>query len=222
VTRDVVRRWLTYAGVLVLTGSLGYAVAAPSLSSAATASTNRAISVGDGDVVNNYDYRSKGYYYDNVDWAVSVFFTGNAEIDKVKDFYDPYLPASGGTMYAYLKDGSSSAWDKDGGIKTSYCSTNDRYTNHLRLYADGDDRMYNLTYGYYVFGTTHLDHAECGTTNKYFGESETVEGRVVTWAGNQGMSVTHDTISMNNNEPYRVEGNHRWSNNAYASRVRIP
>ncbi len=73
-------------------------------------------------------------------------------------------------MYYHLKDGGSWTWDTDGGRKSqSGCSLID---THIRLYADGDDRMYNSTDGYYVVGTTHKDLYEKPLCNTRYGYSE--------------------------------------------------
>src|SRR5262249_28651080 len=99
-----------------------------------------------GDVVGAYDHNSTSNARTNADWPVTLLIRGNAEIDKVKAILQPYYSSHGGPMYEYLKDGSGYTWDTDSGKKDpAGCIRRD---THLRLDADGDDRMYNPTDGY--------------------------------------------------------------------------
>lgn len=110
----------------------------------------------------NWDFRSKSVSASNVDWPVNMLFYNNAEIDKVKDALDA-LPNTnigrcGSSKHAQVDDGSGMAWDSDGGIKDD-CSSSppSEQARHMRVYADGDDRLFNLSYGYYIIGTTHAE-----------------------------------------------------------------
>ncbi len=82
---------------------------------------------------------------DKVDWPVSMLFWDDALINTVKvgllDAIGGQSGASHSANYARLNDGSGWVWDGDGGIKNDNSCPSVGY--HMRLYADGDDRLYN-------------------------------------------------------------------------------
>ena len=177
-----------------------------------------------GDSFWNYDFNSQRVSSTNVDWAMSMLFYNNAEIDKVKDFYHSGFPHGGGPMYARLDDGGGWwVWDGDGGIKSAACpSFGDPPALHLRLYADSDDRLYNTLWGYYVLGSTHMDKEECWTTRQ-FGWSEWIEGTFAAYARSHGWGTVYDDwLYWANWEPTHWEGNHYWDNDGMASTVYVP
>jgi hypothetical protein len=90
------------------------------------------------------------------------------------------------------------------------------------VYADADDRMFNLNWGFYVFGTTHIDHNECWF-GRWHGRSEATETHVaVRSAAVWGSSRVHrDHRWFSSREPWRKEGNHLWQNNGCATFVRV-
>lgn len=125
-----------------------------------------------------------------------------------------------------------------------------RETNHIRLYADSseqfdggsqtrpvdskggttDDRLYNPTWGFYVLGTSHIDYLECPPTEAtWFGQSERTEARIAYWASREwgAQNVEYSSQWLNNVEGLghvnhvRVEGNHIWQNNGWATVVKI-
>jgi hypothetical protein len=174
------------------------------------------------DAFRNYDFLSQTVSSTNVDWPVNFLFWNNAEIDKVKSKLGGYYPYSGSKMNGRLNDGSGFVWDQDGGRKSILCPIiGDAY--HYRIYADSDDRMYNISWGYWVFGTSHIDHNECGF-GKWFGKSEQAENHIASHARNVfgSSNVAEDWSSFYNYEPYREQGNHIWQNNGYATAVRVP
>ena len=81
-------------------------------------------------------------------------------------------------------------------------------------------RLYNSAWGFYVIGSTHYDIRECGR-GATFGWSETSEGWVTwRWRANGGWAQ-NDWRYFSNPEPVRVEGNHIWQNDGYASRLHV-
>jgi hypothetical protein len=172
------------------------------------------------DAFRNYDFLSQTVSSTNVDWPVNFLFYNNAEVDKVKDAMR--FSFAGSRMNGRINDGSGFVWDQDGGRKNYLCPIiGDAY--HYRLYADGDDRLYNAAWGYYVIGTSHIDHNECGF-GAWFGKSETAEGYIASRARSAfgSSNVAEDWSSFANSEPYREEGNHIWQNNGLATAVRVP
>lgn len=185
-----------------------------------TTSKLRVVNVG-GDYIYNYDFESKSTSSSKVDWPVTMMFTGNANINKVKNLYSAWT--SGSSMYMRLNDGAGWVWDSDGGKKSwgASCSC------HIRLYADSDDRLYNLTWGYFVIGTSHYDIREI-FPDRRFGWSEDAAGELTRYIeGNSGVSfIQRNSINMYNYEAYRVEyegstPRHYWQNNGYATRVQL-
>ncbi len=106
----------------------------------------------------NWDFRSQNSAASNVDWPVTMLYYNNAEIDKVKDKLDAIsgIGRCGSGKNARVDEGSGWVWDSDGGIKDN-CGTSSDQTRHMRVYADSNDRLYNLSWGYYIIGTTHVD-----------------------------------------------------------------
>jgi hypothetical protein len=184
----------------------------------------RAIAIRDNSFW-NYDFARKAVSATGVDWPVDLVFRNNADIDKVKAGLDGYMHFHGSPMYARLKDHDGAAtWAVDGGKKTLLCPVFGQTAYHTRLYADGDERLYNTAWGYYVLGTAHQDHNECSRIGRWSGRSEAAEKFVggisrEIW-GNQAPSF--DRIQMGNQEPYRREGTHVWQNNGLATAISVP
>lgn len=198
------------------------------------------VSSNNGDSFVNYDNKSySGASRSTVDWAVSILWWNNAEVDKVKNAFREYPVGGSGAdpMWLRLNDGGGIAWDSDRGMKTAYPScTFD--TRHSRVYADGDDIMYNITFGRYVLATTHKDFDEA--CNRHFGDSEGTERDLARLARAKGWGVNEDYGFTSNYEsscprstntykpacPGRadaVEGNdHRWQNSGYSTYVLVP
>lgn len=164
----------------------------------------------------NYDFCSSTVSDTNVDWPVTMLFYNNAEVDKVKNIYWGVGPWS--TCNARLNDGSGWVWDVDRGTKSTGL-----HACHMRVYADADDRMYNVDWGYYVLGTSHYDYFEW-TPWGWSGYSESAEAELCQVARDKGYTVFEDWAYFYNYEGYREEGGgkHRWSNNGWASAVNVP
>ena len=210
---------ITFAivGMLIVT----FACLLPSTASAWTTSHLSVVNVG-GDLIYNYDFETTSASSSNVDWPVTMMFTGNADINKVKNLYWGQT-ALGFNMYGRLSDGAGWVWDNDRGTKSlgSYC------TCHMRLYADSDDRMYNLTWGYFVIGTSHYDYREA-FTDQFFGYSEYAATELSNHAvGHSGVwFVEWNSINMYNYEPGRWEYSggtprHYWQNDGYTTQVQL-
>jgi hypothetical protein len=173
----------------------------------------------------NYDFRSQTVAANNVDWAIALLFYNNATINKVKNSgIGPLYDQTGGTMYGRMRETSAGdfVWDADGGRKTTKCPgapLQPSSARHYRIYADGDDRLYNLDRGYWVFGSTHWDINECSLTSAAtFGYSEDAENQLVSaWNNRTSWPATNDWASFFNYEPFRVQGDHVWDNNGLAS-----
>jgi hypothetical protein len=185
-----------------------------------------------------------------VDNPVTLIFGNNADVNKAKttlvgwtaacDFNgNPGCPLStaGSLAHMRLRDGNptqdltsrgtvtrSAVWDQDRGALQGLPCVGTKY--HYRVYAPspgvgGDDRFYNLRWGYYVIGTSHVDfHEAC--FGKWSGESEITEQRVVARASAQNLLVFPDEINMYNALPLRQYGHHRWLNDGFASRIQLP
>lgn len=173
----------------------------------------------------NYDFNSRTVASNNVDWTIALMFWNNATINRVKNSgIGPLYDQSGSTQYGRLRDTTATGfvWDGDGGRKTTACPGapfQPREARHYRIYADGDDRIYNLDWGFWVFGSTHYDIDECSLTRPaWFGYSETAEEWLVfDWVDRTPWGATNDWSWFYNNEPYRVAGDHIWDSNGYAS-----
>jgi len=170
----------------------------------------------------NYDHNSDRPYSSNVDWAVTVVFTMDADTSSVKYRLWGYAPWWDAEMWNECRDVQGVyEWHKDRGTKTGFWPSDTAM--HMRPYAPhndatGKDQFYNLSWVYYCIGTTHMDHYPFPG---YFGYSERCEETVVEHFQNNGYYVWNDYYDFRNNEPYRAEGTHIWYNNSMASEVMI-
>lgn len=192
----------------------------PPTASAWTTSRLAVVNVG-GDYIYNYDFESPSASSSNVDWPVTMMFTGNANINKVKNIY--WGTALGANMYGRVNDGAGWVWDNDRGTKSLGAYS----TCHMRLYADSDDRLYNLTWGYFVIGTSHYDIREI-FPDRRFGWSEDAATELSNLAEDHWSVwfVEWNSINMYNYEPGRWEyeggsPRHYWQNNGYATQVQL-
>jgi|Deesub1362B_J571_1020462.scaffolds.fasta_scaffold02069_4 hypothetical protein len=168
----------------------------------------------------NYDFTSPSVSSDNVDFTVNLVFWNNAEVDKVKILFYGYDVAN--SMYMILKDEPLWVWDSDRG--SAGCVTGNK-RKHMRLYADSDDRMYDIDWGYYVIATSHYDYP-C-VFHEWSGYSEQAEEEIAQDARDNGVSdmVEEDKKYMYNYEPARNETSggetHVWYNNGWATFIKI-
>lgn len=190
------------------------------------------MNIGD-DRFYNYDFGSVSAYQGNIDWPVGLVFWNNASVSRVKSLLNSPYDQTGGEQRAALVDqGYPWVWDGDAGRKTTKfpgLPGQPDNARHYRIYADaplgqtggvayGDDRIYNLYWSYWVFGTTHWDYAEFSPTDPHwFGNSENAEDWLVYEWYAKGYAYTADWNNMYNYEPYEVQGDHIYDNNGFAS-----
>lgn len=128
------------------------------------------------DVFWNWDFREavrpvRPQMTAEADWPVAVIFTGQVSVDVAKQIWPGRRLQS--PMWALVKDEgphpsgrvttTTSVWDRDEGAYLGASCIGHKW--HYRAYAPsprngGDDRMYNLTLGYYVVATVHQDHRD--------------------------------------------------------------
>jgi hypothetical protein len=209
---------------LSLTLAMLALLAVASVAGAWTAAGLRAVASGE-DQFYNYDFTSKTVSATGVDWPVTIIFTGNASVSKVKSAYrsrgwgNPFA----NSMYGYADDGSGFVFSTDGGVKTFATKS-----PHMRLYAPGG-RLHNSTWGYYVIATTHYDNAELSSPpTQWYGMSEdaaaaAVQTAIKAWGTK---SVTLNTVPLGNTQYGEVVGasgeRHIWQCDGMATLIRVP
>jgi len=204
----------------LLLALVGVIVALPLASRGATTSNLTLLMVAE-DSFYNYDFTSKNVSSSNVDWPVSLVFYGNADVNKVKNIYWG-VTILANTMYAYLDDGQGFVWDEDRGTKGVVWSncTNSYVWLHMRVYAPNPpDYLYNIYYGKYVIATAHYDQFPLESWSGY---TECAEKHLAYIAKSKGYTVYQDLFYFYNYEPYRIQGNHIWLNNGYATYIYVP
>lgn len=163
----------------------------------------------------NYDYRQSGW--GDVDWATGFFFKFNATINGVKNgictgtTHSWKYCTGGGTKWMYVQQlfsqpqATPAPWagfDADGGRKrfNQNCSNNE-WTAHIRLYAPpNQDAFYDLTDGFQVVGSAHLDYRDKdGCSGRAHGYTEVGENWMIgTMNGVPGWSVSYNTVGLLN------------------------
>lgn len=223
---DPRKRRLTYLALVPLLAVLAVVIGVRASDAATPANgyTNITFLNGDGtDSFYNYDFQSIPGTATNASMPVGLIFFNNAEVDKVKGLLGGrYVvgPPLASENYAYLRDAPTNAlYDSDNGRKTGFGSCNG-VVDHYRLYADGDDRMYDVDWGYFVVGTAHRDVNEL--CNASYGYSESAEGRLGGYWNELGYRRAHDWIFAYNYEPFRVDGAHVWDNDGYMTGFCVP
>ncbi|WP_288008172.1 hypothetical protein [Thermofilum sp.] len=204
----------------LLLALVGVIVALPLASRGATTSNLTLLMVAE-DSFYNYDFTSKTVSSSNVDWPVCLVFYGNADVNKVKNIYWG-VTILANTMYAYLDDGQGFVWDEDRGTKGVVWSNclNSYVWLHMRVYAlNPPDYLYNIYYGKYVIATAHYDQFPLESWSGY---TECAEKHLADIAKSKGYTVYQDLFYFYNYEPYRIEGNHIWLNNGYATYIYVP
>lgn len=177
------------------------------------------------DQFHNWDFQGGGA---RVDWPIGILYWGNAEVDKVKAAYRSvgwYGGECGDSMWGHYNDGTGLDWDTDDGIKTPCVPGCFISGYHVRLYAPpATDRMYNISWGYYVFASAHRDRSElCLGVEKQYGWSEDAEGYAVDTARYRiGWTSGHDWADFFNGVAAGWSSNHYLQNNGFASHVRVP
>lgn len=213
----------TRLSVLCLTASAVAVLTQPTAIAGGTAYRPiTALSMGYSDYLKNYDFEGEVDAQNNVDWAVSILAYNGASVDRFKSLLNNQGFGANSTdgKHGRASDGAGYRWDRDAGKKGVTCPAFST-TPHYRVYADGDQYLYNQTYGTYVYASTHRDRDECGGGNKSFYGSEGVEGLIVNKFSYIGQPVYHDYASFYNYEPYRAQGTHIWDNDGNASYVNL-
>lgn len=199
----------------------------------------------------NYDFKSERVGVNNVDWPVNLIFTLNADRYKVKDLLSGSFFAS--DMHMYLHDAepyppglfsSSPAhdpiWVTDGGSYNgglAYTCTETKL--HMRVYAptyaqNGANRLFNLTWAFYVVATSHYDHHEPAETKPlggcpdyWVGKSEKAEREIAGLSAKKWGTIPNSGtpgrrgIRLFNYERVRKSGHRRWSSNGYATLIGV-
>jgi hypothetical protein len=104
------------------------------------------------------------------DWPVAMIFTNDATVDLAKRYYAgrALTTRAWGSTFDRGPHPQGHAvpnmpWDRDEGTYKGPPCYGDKY--HYRVYGgnpdfDGDDRMFNIAWGFYVVATAHIDHNE--------------------------------------------------------------
>jgi hypothetical protein len=178
----------------------------------------------------HYNWDSDGQTLDasQVDWPVTLLFSNNANVNKVKDGplsgkYDQGASCAGPMNMRVGPNFAGMVWDTDSGKKTTCCPITGSDI-HFRVYADHDDspdRLYNVTLGYYIAATSHHDIRECGSGTQ-FGYSETAEQEIATDSANiAGWAVYSNYWGMDNGLVSSWIGNRYYESNGYATEVMV-
>lgn len=188
----------------------------------------------------NYDFTTKDRLPSrtasrcDVDWPVNLIFWGNASVAKVEGLGAFREDRIQSTKHARMKDARGvrdprgaipfgTFWDDNNGSAVGEnCIGTKR---HFRVYApgraDAEDRLYNLTYEFYVFATTHKDHNET-CRGEWFGESEDVEEEVGDEAEDEGWTVARNAVNLFNAEGPYIRGKYHVRNNGRATKIKVP
>lgn len=219
------RPWFGAVAVTGLTLFLAVAGSVPPAEASHCVTTDKLKTLSQNeDRFRNYDFESQVVGTCNIDWPVNFLFWNNADIGKVKDRMATVgYGITGSPMHETLNEGGGWVWDQDSGRKNEInCFFGD--AEHFRIFADGDDRLYNMSWGYYVLGTSHIDHNECdpfGST--WFGASETAEARIADDARNawEPSRVNTDAVNFQNHNNWQRSGDHILQSNGYATKVKV-
>jgi hypothetical protein len=199
----------------------------------ATATSLKQVPIAE-DAFLNYDFLSEDHSRYNVDWPISLLFWNNAHVDSIKETLDLFFLHRGSGMHAYVNNGAGWKWDIDSGRKTNICPVGGSAI-HYRIYAPPSDAFYNLQWGFYVIGSVHFDSHECNPLQAvpgpvgdilvpWFGKSEVAEKQVAKmfeWLVGPH-AASEDALWFRNFEQARKQGDHRWLNDGYATKLRMP
>jgi hypothetical protein len=184
----------------------------------------------------NYDFETQDVGRCNIGWPMDLRFENDAEINKVKNrMEDQGYRCRVGVVdicsndQGRVDDGVDFSWDSDGGGKKPQECYNTAVA-HFRIYSAGEgsdrDRMYNLDWGFYVLGTSHIDSNECGGSAGFtwHGWSELSEEIIrrdaeQEWAGNAAHEADAD---WHNEHGGDWSGNHLKKNDEHPTKVRVP
>lgn len=176
------------------------------------------------------------------DWPVTVIFTGNASVTKVRRIVAAMLPSVGSPIYLRLRDYPYAwQWAVDLGRKQSAVTLQNGklvpnpLCLHIRTYARWGAYNSNGTWGKYVLCTTHFDYNEWGQVPgdkvRWSGLSELAEDQLANWFQSKGFAVSRDVFPLENAvyEPVPpplgsgpVGDGHVWQSDGMATLIAIP
>jgi hypothetical protein len=91
------------------------------------------------------------------------------------------------------------------------CSPAYNNTRHTRTYGTANtDAMYNPSWGWFVFGTTHRDNIE-GCADAYYDDSEGTESDISNIFTTAGNYVRYSYYAAGNAR-HDTQGDHHWNN----------
>lgn len=180
----------------------------------------RVISLGP-DAFRNYDFTQPSLDAP-LGWPVTALFWNEANRENTN------LYGFGGQdEYGQVNQGNGWEWITSDGSKTTpgRCGT----VTHIREYQSPMPR-FNPYYGYFVIGTTHLDHDEnlfiggsCPFGKKWSGNSQAAEMKVANrseelWGP---LAVKRDSIWFNNKESPHWQGSKFSVNSGRATKIKV-
>jgi hypothetical protein len=208
------------------------------------------------DFKHRYDHPWTAHARLGADWPVDLIWVGEADVDKAKDLWNKGHASNHGfgrlwatTKFMPLYDAApsyepggtgiyfgdyDSIYDSDRGVyKGNMCSVGifghslGGHKWHYRVYAPtGNERMYNMTFGYYVVGTSHQDHHDSGGApcpGDWYGGSERAEHEVANAVrdAHPDWHVAEDSLLMRNWDNRGWIKNHLYDNNGKATVITI-
>jgi hypothetical protein len=176
----------------------------------------KVIEIGRSNSAYNYDFHSREVSPSNVDWPMTVLFTKNATVSKVKALY---WRDHGEVKWFTCRSGDLWLWSSDEGTKSKGIRA-----CHLRLYANDNDHCYDSQIGKYVIGSTHYDRFE-GWPSPWrhtVGWSEEACQEVLSIARRKGYKTIDKMWNWDNYESGYWEGNRWCQSDGWVSVVEIP
>jgi hypothetical protein len=176
----------------------------------------------------------------NVDWADSIlFYDGAYTTDVGKNVLgwgcEPKgIPCASEHGWSWQGDGNP-AFDDAEGVKDSplgsFCGGE---STHIRVHgipggsaiAGSSGFRFNPFFGYWVWATTHVDHAESGAPPcppPWYAEEDVAAARISAVAVSQPRVIRafENCCFVWNIEPHRIDGDHIWQNDGQATYIHV-
>jgi hypothetical protein len=217
----------------------------------ATTFTLLHIDNGQGQSNSNYDMSKRAREYpgdqwgNHVDWADSLLYYNYASTERVESVLGWNWTGSEQSM-SLNYDGAPTSWrwDDQGGRKNGLACGDETIkvpgappigvpgpgdVFHTRTYAGPRDASgqrrfnYSQRFGYYVVGTTHIDHNE-QCDGEWFGMSEVTEQAIAEHFAARGYTVHRNWAYLYNYEPYHEDWGdpkHRWQNDGMSTYINL-
>jgi Concanavalin A-like lectin/glucanases superfamily len=176
----------------------------------------------------NYDFSKTSLDSTKVDWPVTLIFWNNAAVDDVKLWGSCNCATEWGLTHSSV--GYPGEWwipDLGSALGGGYCFGNKW---HYRVYGDGStiphhNYLYSLAWGYFVVGTSHIDHHE-NCPGEWSGNSEKAEQRIAdesrAWWG--AFHLERDKVPLHNTYWNHGKGfwrgKHLWRNDGKATKIK--